>query len=174
MQAAGGRHSQWAAYKLERLVEDTGRLGVEVHLCCMHAGGIQSHCLVEEFRKIEMHLCWTHAGRRWPAFTGAAGSVYGNSSRETGRTVQQHCGQGLPAAWADHPPCAVLWLTGGACFLLQNCPFCLSPTHFRLDWRVWGLRLRVGVPAGLSVRVQFPECSGGFRFAYQTNPGWGM
>ncbi|BDA43980.1 Peroxisomal N(1)-acetyl-spermine/spermidine oxidase [Coccomyxa sp. Obi] len=58
---------------------------------------------------------------RWPAFTGAAECVYGNSSRETGRTAQQHCGRGLPAAWADHPTCAVLWLTGDHAKMMEAC-----------------------------------------------------
>lgn len=71
------------------------------------------------------------AGARLPAFTGVASSVYGNSSRETGRTAQEHCGTGLPAPWAEHTPCAVLWLTGG---LL---PCCLEAIGSKLLLFVW-------------------------------------
>ena len=53
------------------------------------------------------------AGSRLPTFTGSASEVYGNSSRETGWTAEQHAGAGLPASWAEHPAGAVLWMTGG-------------------------------------------------------------
>ena len=53
------------------------------------------------------------AGSRLPTFTGRATEVYGNSSRESGWTAEQHAGAGLPASWAEHPAGAVLWITGG-------------------------------------------------------------
>ncbi|EIE25731.1 amine oxidase [Coccomyxa subellipsoidea C-169] len=60
-------------------------------------------------------------GARWPAFTGSACSVYGNSSRETGKTAQRHCGSGLPAPWAEHPSSAVLWITGEHAKAMEKC-----------------------------------------------------
>ena len=45
-------------------------------------------------------------------YTGSARRVYGNSSRETGWTAQQHAAAGLPTPWAEHPTGAVLWITG--------------------------------------------------------------
>ena len=52
-------------------------------------------------------------------YTGSARRVYGNSSRETGWTAQQHAAAGLPTPWAEHPTGAVLWITGEHCSL-QN------------------------------------------------------
>lgn len=50
--------------------------------------------------------------QRLPTFTGSSGQVYGNSSRETGHTAQEHCASGLPVQAEDHPSGAVLWITG--------------------------------------------------------------
>jgi hypothetical protein len=47
-----------------------------------------------------------------PTFTGSPVRVYGNSSRETGHTAQEHCAAGLPVWAQDHPSSAVLWITG--------------------------------------------------------------
>jgi hypothetical protein len=73
------------------------------------------HCATENGK------AGAHEEARLKTFTGRATRVYGNSSRESGWTAEQHAGAGLPAPWAEHPAGAVLWVTGGFPFWLPTC-----------------------------------------------------
>lgn len=80
-----------------------------------HTNGVHAHTNGHSAAVHENGKAPAHEEARLKTFTGSATRVYGNSSRETGWTAEQHAGAGLPAPWAEHPGGAVLWVTGGLC-----------------------------------------------------------